>query len=210
MNVRAVRTTEVKSSIGESYAVLRTYLSRSRLIPCLIVSMFAGLMGYTEYVTMEAALEQKIGEPPDWMDALMVIQFIAGYCGQLMIWGVCAAVVHLMAVIFDGDGKFADLFFFWGYGYLPLTITALMAYNVLSASLDTTALMLLSADQRADLIPGMKAVQFLGQAGILALAAWGIFSTVRIHHLTVTKSILCLVVPFFSLLVLKLFFQSMF
>jgi hypothetical protein len=210
MNVRAIHTAEVKSSIGESYTALRTYFSRSRLIPFLIVSMFAGLMGYTEYVTMEAALEQKIGEPPDWMDALMVIQFVAGYCGQLMVWGVCAAVVHLMAVIFDGDGKFADIFFFWGYGYIPLTITAIVAFNVLSASVDTVVVMALSADQQAKLIPGMKAVQLLGQAGLLALAAWGTYSTVRIHHLTVIKSFLCLAVPFLSLLILKLLFQTMF
>jgi len=208
MNARAVQTSALRSLASETFVAAGRHLSGSRIIPLLIVSLFAGIMAYTQYITTESAVMHKFGEPPDWADALIVIQCMAGFCTQLIVWVLCAATAHLMAVILDGAGKFIDLFFYWGYGYFPLVLGALFILKVFAASLDTVAVLAITANQNIDAVPEMVTAQIIGRLGMVLLAAWGIFSVGRIHGLTFIKSTLCLAIPLLSLLLLRLLFLA--
>jgi hypothetical protein len=209
MIIHMIGVTRAHAFVADWFVEFQRYIAASHLIPFFIVSFFAGIMASNGYIATEYALSIKLGEPPDWMDALMVIQWIASYVSQLMLWVICAAVAHLTAVLFDGRGKFADLFFFWGYGYLPLLITAACLYGVLSASLGTFTDMALSSTPRFESIPGLMTTKVIAQLSQLAVAAWGIYSVARIHLLSVAKSFLSLALPLSMLIVLRFLFHQL-
>lgn len=208
MKTSSVHTQTLSTPLIPTLTPVVAFFSKSRIIPFLVVVIFAGVMAHTEYIATSSAMTQRFGEPPDWMDALMVLQWIAAFCTQIILWIVCVIIVQLMAVIFDGDGKFTDLLFLWGYGYLPLAATAVILFYVLSASTNAFSSMALSASKDIESLPGMPTTKMVSQFAQVFFVCWGIYTVSHVHHLSFIRAFLCLLIPIVTILLLRYFFNT--
>lgn len=191
----------------EHISELFSFLRRSRLIPVIIVSAFAGIIAHSSYIATATAISSKFSETPDWMDALMVIQWISSFTTQILLWIICAAFTHLMAVIFDGRGMYRDLLFLWGYGYIPMVFAALYFYFLLISSTELFVDAALSLKAPSDIISGLSTAKGLSILAQCMTGFWAAWCVTFIYRIPLWKSALCLILPILSIMIMRTIFN---
>lgn len=87
--------------------------------PFLIVLIFSILIAISAYIS--TSIIYKIF-PPQYQQVLAftkIIALISTFIGGIVAWLIIAGFMHLISMIFKGEGSFKKTLSFTGYGFLP-------------------------------------------------------------------------------------------
>jgi len=99
--------------------------------PFLIVLIFSILISISAYIS--TSFIYKIF-PPQYQQVLVftkIITLISAFIGGIVSWLIIAGVMHLISIIFKGEGSFKKTLSFTGYGFLPNIIGAIITIPLL-------------------------------------------------------------------------------
>lgn len=98
--------------------------------PFLIVLIFSILIAISAYIS--TSFIYKIF-PPQYQQVLAftkIIALISAFIGGIVSWLIIAGVMHLISIIFKGEGSFKKTLSFTGYGFLPNIIGAIITIPI--------------------------------------------------------------------------------
>lgn len=98
--------------------------------PFLIVLIFSILIAISAYIS--TSIIYKIF-PPQYQQVLAftkIIALISTFIGGIVAWLIIAGFMHLISMIFKGEGSFKKTLSFTGYGFLPNIVGALITIPI--------------------------------------------------------------------------------
>lgn len=120
------------------------------------------------------------------------------------------SVAHLMAMVFDGQLSFKNLFIHIGYGFLPLLIVSFVIYYFSNEIFYKYAL-LYENDNNISLIKSyiekdnmIQLLKLLNLSAQLFILSWTIYGLRKIYQLSIFKAMMCIIIP---LLLIFVFIQ---
>ena len=175
------------------------------LIPTTIVVVNGLVFGYTVQTIVEFLFIDMSVRIQRWLMVIGALNWVLAFILPFIVWLAISTLSHLTALLLNGSGRFRDLFFFYGYGLLPMLIAYLINYSVYTELLTTVYSDIDSLNQVEEIgrHPQVLWLRFPFLLAYICLAFWGIIAVRCIHRLTWIGSTIAALGPIVAISIIQ-------